>query len=523
MKKLIGLLGILLMIVSCNLLFNKNIRQNYEDVNSLMRSDTGQFTFLKAHISNGDVYLFHKGWKISDDKSKINGNFVDHYNAKRVLVSSGFKEVAVADIILLETNLPATNLDAAYLLDLGVITIVDAIITTYCISNPKACFGSCPTFYFEEDEPLFSSRAEGFSSSVVPSLEKGDVDALDNALIRGRDFSLVMKNEALETHAVNKIELLAVPREAGTRVFHDARGDFYLCTPARPPVMASGPEGNILEALSVSDGQERYSLTDPNDLKTKETLELTFGTEMMTGPKGLVLSFRQTLLPTFLFYSALSYMGDEASDILAGVETNPFMRKEMENSFTLLGGIDVFAWNEKSSQWQKIQTLSEAGPIARNLQIVPLPGSFDGQHTLNIRLQMSKGLWRLDYCGVAGVIKTVVPYSLSVQDIDKNGERENTLLKNIQSDDQQYLLSLPGDRYKLHFVLPGENQDYELFLYSGGYYLEWIRKEWLPGKDVDRLRKMVRGDEKTWNELAREFKQMEPSMEAAFWGSRAQL
>ena len=72
-------------------------------------------------------------------------------------------------------------------------------------------------------------------------------------------------------------------------------------------------------------------------------------------------------------------------------------------------------------------------------------------------------------------------------------------------------------------MLPDETNDYELFVYSKGYYLEWMRKEWLGGKDLLKLRKMVLGDEKTWKDLAREFKQLEPSMEATFWNSRVNL
>ncbi|MHC1706648.1 MAG: hypothetical protein AB9842_03885 [Bacteroidales bacterium] len=521
MRKLFGVFLLLVIIAACNLTFDKNIRKNYGDVNSLLRSDTAAWLFLKAHTHKGDVYLFHDKWKVSDDSLHLTGNTVDHYNPRRSLAESGKIAVPLTEIILLETNLPAKNADAAYFTDLGIITIFDAVLTLYCLSNPKACFGSCPTFYYQEDQYVFSSNAEGFSSSITPSLEKGDIDALGNPEINSRDFRLLMKNEAQETHAVNQVELLAVPRSKGQRVFHDAEGSFFLGSTAVSPDIAKAPEGNILPLLESIDDKERYSVTDNEDLKKKEIIDLTFKNNR-GNTQGLVLNFRQSLLPTFLFYSALSYMGDELSDVLAGVETNPFMRRELESSFRILGGIEVLAWNPLHSEWEKIQTLFEAGPIARNLQIIPLPSECCENREIKVRLRMSQGLWRIDYAGLSNILKKADPVHIKADKIERNGESHPDALKALMIDDKKYQLSLPGDKFTFHFAFP-DDRDYELFVYSKGYYLEWARKEWLPGKDLGRLRKMVLGDENTWKELAREFKTMESSMESAFWNSRVNL
>jgi hypothetical protein len=44
-------------------------------------------------------------------------------------------------------------------------------------------------------------------------------------------------------------------------------------------------------------------------------------------------------------------------------------------------------------------------------------------------------------------------------------------------DDSKYLVAYPGDIYHISYELPFENA--ELFLDSRGYYLEWIRDEWI--------------------------------------------
>jgi hypothetical protein len=59
---------------------------------------------------------------------------------------------------------------------LTVFTGITAATTIYCVTNPKACFRSCPTFYISDGDSL-RLKAEGFLSSIAPSLEATDVDA----------------------------------------------------------------------------------------------------------------------------------------------------------------------------------------------------------------------------------------------------------------------------------------------------------------------------------------------------------
>ncbi len=57
---------------------------------------------------------------------------------------------------------------------------ISLAVTAYCIANPKACFGSCPTFYLEDEGGREPERpqAEGFSESIARVLEARDIDAL---------------------------------------------------------------------------------------------------------------------------------------------------------------------------------------------------------------------------------------------------------------------------------------------------------------------------------------------------------
>ncbi len=75
---------------------------------------------------------------------------------------------------------------------------ISVAMTIYCITNPKACFGSCPTYYADVDgEPML--QAEGFSASVAPALERDDIDALFRTRPTGERFELTDDSATL-TH-----------------------------------------------------------------------------------------------------------------------------------------------------------------------------------------------------------------------------------------------------------------------------------------------------------------------------------
>ena len=87
-------------------------------------------------------------------------------------------------------------------------------------------------------------------------------------------------------------------------------------------------------------------------------------------------------------------------------------------------------------------------------------------------------------------------------------------------DESQVLTTLPGDEYELVYNLPPNFASYELFLDSQGYYLEWMRTEWLVEENPRLLAKMFRKPKEMLRYLAPEFKQVESQMETAFWNSR---
>lgn len=496
-----------------------NFRSNYKDVNSLMHSsDSLRMTpYLKVHLKNGDIGIMKNTWSLDTTSNHIRG-WGNLYDFNRNKVMEGKLAISVDSIVIFETNKKLENTESARLSGLGVLTALDVALGIMCLTNPKACFGSCPTFYIDETDDFHHADAEGFSNAILPSLEYYDIDALHKRRVHDGQFSLTMKNEALETHCINEIKLLAYPLKSGERVYQSPKNEFFLCGENCPPSSVIGPEGDIKDLITSTDRIERFSLADSENLKSREEIYLDFDRLETDDQAGLVLGFRQTLMTTYFIYSAMGYMGDEVTDILAKMEMAGNTREKLKNGIQKeLGAIEVHLWNELEGRWELHGSLYETGPISINYQIVPLIGA-QGNSRLKVKLVMNKGLWRLDYAALTGIQKKVDPIEVKPSSVAKNDKVKRSYL-NVVAEGDDHLISLPGERYRFDFDL-GETSDYELFLYSKGYYLEWMRKSWIKDKDLLKLRQMIEDPVDYLEDETEAYKEYEVTMEQEFWNSK---
>jgi hypothetical protein len=494
-------------------------RSNYTDTNQLIHQTNPQLVkpFLKAHLKNGDICILQDSWEIDTLLEVVNGRgTLFDFNRKKIL--EGDITICIDSVAIFETNAKLNKTENGRSAALSLLVLFDAAIGIYCLINPKACFGSCPTFYINEFDNFHYSDAEGFSNAISPSMEYGDIDALNNEAIIGNTFSITMKNEALETHCVREVKLLAYPRKKGERIYHTPTNDYFLCEIHHELILATAGEDNITDLLKNQDQQERFSLSDDHNLYSKEEIFMQFENVHNANDLGLILNFRQTLMTTYLFYSAMDYMGDEVSDIFAILETDPDMRNRFDATTKMLGGIDVYLLSDKNGDWEFQGSFDETGPIAINRQFLPLSRSSSGP-TVNLKLVLNKGLWRIDYAALANIKERVTPMELSPTNVLNKGVLDHSALEAITNQDK-FLISMPGNEYKFNFILPGQNDDYELFLYSRGYYLEWIRPQWLKEKNLAKLKQMVDNPKKYLIGEAKNYKQYEATMEQEFWNSK---
>lgn len=520
-KKIIFLIAATILVViaiqSCSSYY---FRSNYKDANSLLHVTDNLQTkpFLKAHLKNGDVYILKDSWKVDTTLNTVSGKGIK-YNFNRTNIFEGAITISIDSVAIFETNKKLPAPESNRIVALSVLVGLDLVVGFICFANPKACFGSCPTFYIDENDNFHYADAEGFSNAISPSMEYYDIDALNNKSIKQNSFSITMKNEALETHCVNDVKLLAYPLKKEERVYQTPTNDFYLCENQFLLTKAKGEEGNITALLKSEDRLERFSYSDETNLSSKEEIFLTFDNVEKADKLGFILHFRQTLMTTYFIYSALGYMGDEVGDIFAEIETNDEIKEKLNGGIKKeLGDIDIYLWNEQKNEWIFQNGFYETGPIAINRQFIPLKNE-SANSIVKLKLVLNKGLWRIDYAALANIKEKVTPIEITPSSILNRGKLDNTALAEINNP-EKHLISMPGSEYKFNFTLPGPDTEYELFLYSKGYYLEWMRESWIKEKNLLKLKQMVDNPKKYLRSEAKSYKQYETTMEEEFWNSK---
>jgi hypothetical protein len=264
------------------------------------------------------------------------------------------------------------------------------------------------------------------------------------------------------------------------------------------------------------DNKERFSSADPENLIEKETIEMTFE-NVYGGDQGLIIGFRQTLMTTWLFYQSLAYLGNSAGYFAARIETgDKSLQRKVDRVWDLLGDIEIFMLSSEG-KWKKISQVGEMGPLASDVHLIKLPYSEDKD--VRIKLQLTKGLWRINYLALARLDEKVDPILVEPSlVIAANGTNGNaaTLLKN--PDDP--LITLPGDEYDIYYNLPDNSEDYEIFLKSRGYYIEWMRDTWIAEENLKKAAIFFGFPRLFMKIAADDFKIIEPSMEESFWNSK---
>jgi hypothetical protein len=468
--------------------------------------------FLKAHMKNGEVHVL-KEWSFNDSSSCLlgTGSLLD---LNRSTVKAGKFSIKYSDVAIIESNtLDSKTIPLGGLVMMTGLTGVGAI---YCATNPKACFGSCPTFYAWDGSKM-ALMAEGFPASIAPALEAEDVDALSTAKPFQRVLLVRVKNEALETHVIKDVRIAALPRPRRGHVFKTASDEFLQATSLTLPsrVLACGQDQTPL--FLAADGREYYSLADSLNLAVPETLDIQFASPP-SGEIGLVVTSRQTLMTTFLLYQTLAYMGEGVGYWLAELErggTDAQMRATAYGR--ILGKIEILVQDGRGD-WSAAGSVGETGPIASDSYVVPLGVARAGS-PYNLKVRMTKGFWRIDCLALAALGQQAKPVMLEPQGVLCLSSRNHPVGTQLQIGPAP-LVQFPGDECELTFLLPEENKQYELFIVSRGYYLEWIRSEWILEESPDRIVEFLTDPSGYLMTMAPLFKKAEPTMEEQFWNSR---
>jgi hypothetical protein len=480
-----------------------------------IRADPGEQP-TKIHLHSGELAVLER-WSSNRQDEVLNGSGT-LYDVARSPVRSGEFAIPFDSIALVETQLPRVTRPPG-LTGLVVWSTLTGAITAVCVADPKACFGSCPTFYVHDGQRE-RLQAEGFSSSIARVLEARDIDALYHMQPTGQRVVIRMTNEALETHAVRHARLTVARRPPGGRVLATPDGRFYGASELIEPSNCSAAEGDCVDLVRALDDKERSSLADSTDLATRETVQLEFSVPAGKDSLALVIGARHTFVSTFLFYQAIGYFGTNGGEWLAALERGGEAAASAAMGMaTELGGIELAVANP-GGDWEQFGAYDEAGPIATDVALFPIP---DREHIpgqpLRVRLRLAKGSWRLNYVALARLAGEVEPSVLETSAVLRDGF-DDPVAKAALHDPEKHLITYPGDEYQLVYDLDASPEDLEFFLDSKGYYYEWMRSEWLSDEDPTMASLVLMDPAKALRLLAPAFKQAEPKMERLFWESR---
>ena len=341
-----------------------------------------------------------------------------------------------------------------------------------------AIFGSCPTFYATTPEG-FTLEAESFSYSVSPLLEGRDVDVLRSTRAKNGWVELELRNEALETHFINHLELLAIETEPVERLVPGLDGAAFAIRGLRPLVsVVDGSGRDVTDVLETADGdayvtaEEEIRRSVNGDPFDHLVLEVP---PSPTGEATLVFRLRNSLLSTLLFYDFMLAPG--------GIKTVDWMTENFEQ---IDEAVELAFWAreylglrievEGENGFEPLSRIPGTGPIAWEEVAVTVPAASD--RVTKVRLSFLADAWRIDHVALAANSRTPELRRVPVAEVvGPDGSLEPEARAALALPDDEYLETRPTHRMTVRFPVGPEPGSY--LLAAQGYYTEWIRPEWI--------------------------------------------
>ncbi|MFL5581522.1 MAG: hypothetical protein ACJ8AO_14225 [Gemmatimonadaceae bacterium] len=476
-------------------------------------------TPVKAHLADGSTVVFRKGATVSRSEIAGAGEWYpllsDVVRPRNVVPLDSVVGVETFEAKVLAAPTLAVSVAATAVGALGAAALAVAI------------FGSCPTVYADTGAGL-ALQAEGFSYAIAPLFEQRDVDPL--RLRAGADgvVRLELRNEALETHFINHVELLAVRHPAGTRALPDQHGHAVSASAVRPLARATDRAGrDVRDALASADGRLFSTASATVDAAREGDLDDWIDLEAEGLPPGdsvaVVLRLRNSLLNTVLLYEGI-LGGRDAPDWLATGLQHIATAVDVSRWYVRTMGMRVSV--EGAAPGAPSARLGDVGPIAFRDVAVVLPRPTRDAGRVRVRLRFVADNWRIDRAEVAGVIarptverlpvtRVVVP----VPAVGTGPALDSAAVSAVADPDERYLETRPGQRMTLEFAparaSAGDSTTY--LIAWQGWYREWIRGAWLA--EPARVTPFVPGDSAVLTALGR-WRARQPELERAFYASK---
>ncbi len=426
-------------------------------------------TPLKAHLTNGHVVVFAEGVDYSSVSRNLVGQGI-RYDLN--LSANSVRSVPLDSVAAMETfdrhvQVLPTLLVTAGATAAGVFATAAAAV---------AIFGSCPTVY--ADGHL---EAETFSNSVSRLMEVRDVDRLEARPDATGQLRLEFRNEALETHYINHLELLSVTHFDGEVAVPQRDGTALLMSGLSQPFARDRSGRVVTDVLASSDKSVYRSddkiLASPRADDLKDFIDLVVP-RPATDSAAVMIRGRSSLLTTVLLYDfmlsqgppTLDYAGVDLESIGEAMALGALFREHL--------GIRVSVYED--GDWVTAGRIGTSGPVAWETLGIKIPVPADD--SLRVRLEFLADSWRFDHIVIAERVRSPSVSRIPLSAVEGySAELNATAMERLSGADTEYHLTFPGQSFAAVFDASGNenaNFDTTYFLAAQGYYTEWIRRAW---------------------------------------------
>ena len=427
---------------------------------------------VKAHLYDGSTVVFPEGISVYDGRVHGKGEkFNVALENNKFVDGIALDEVAAMESFQTPINTGATA--AASTIGTAGWVLVGSLAAA-------AIFGSCPTVYSADSgEALL--EAELFSYSIAPSFQARDIDKLSLKHVRDGYLELDFRNEMLETHYIDQLEILEVEHTEDQVAYPGSNGYPIVVGQTLAPTSAFDQDGlNILSEITSADGHAwsttSHRLAEVSPDNFHDALDIEFNLPEDSGDIALVLTMRNSLLNTVLLYdvmlkeqsfAALDWMGHDLNHLGNRAELGLWYRENM--------GMTISVW--RNGRFQEVGKIGDQGPIAWSERAFSLDAPRGDN--LRIRLSFVADNWRIDQVALAvdaqrGKVRTIPATEARALQMQRPD-----IPAYLAQSDENYLITRPGESVQLGFDVGKSKQSRTFFLASEGYYMEWMRSDWL--------------------------------------------
>ncbi len=438
-------------------------------------------TQAKLFTTHNTILLFPNGFEINDNLIWGNGIVNNFASANQIRKNVEVPIDSITAMITYEETTSGSRYFGSFLYGLTAPPLT--FLGLYCLACPKCCFGSCPTIY-TFDGQNYNLEVELFSECISRQLENNDLDLLKQKIINDT-LKLNITNEALETHYINKLDLLVADHPIGTKLLLTIENNLTLFSNFILPTNAISKDKTEISKLVSKDDNQYYrsGVEKISELKKGPTFDYI---EIPAPPKAtkMLVKYRNTLLSTTLLYDVV--VGSQGVDGLEWTDrmnNDPTYASQFKLVYEAFSGIKIKTFTDGS--WNAVGLLKDAGPLNWKYNAVELPITNSNDYL--IRLEFIPDNFMIDYIAfdttytnTNEIITNIIPPVLITNSENK---LDNEPFEFIKNDDDNYLRTYPGDSYSFQYYIPNRNDcEQTVLIKSKGYYNEWVRGEWIKNK-----------------------------------------